>query len=95
MLTSKLITEIMENHSEFYVCANSFNKFVSSRSCKPRNYLWYCYVKGTCAPLPHPPFKGQGRQCPLNALPFRRPWQGHRNSGRAGWSVKELRAMEL
>jgi len=32
MLTSKLTTEIAENHSEFYVCANSCNKFVSSRS---------------------------------------------------------------
>jgi len=32
MLTSELITEIMENLSEFYVCANSFNKFVSCRT---------------------------------------------------------------
>ena len=32
MLTSKVVTEIIENHSECYVCANSCNKFVSSRS---------------------------------------------------------------
>jgi len=31
MLTSKLITEIIENHSELYECANSFNKFVSNQ----------------------------------------------------------------
>jgi len=28
----KIIAEIIENHSEFDVCANSCNKFVSSRS---------------------------------------------------------------
>jgi len=28
MLTSKVTTEIMENHSEFYVRANCFNEFV-------------------------------------------------------------------
>jgi len=32
MLTSKLITEIIGNHSQFYVCTNSCNKFASSRS---------------------------------------------------------------
>jgi len=32
MLTSKLITEIIENHSELYVGAINCNKFVSSRS---------------------------------------------------------------
>jgi len=32
MLISKLFAEIIENHSEFYVCANSFNKFVSNWS---------------------------------------------------------------
>jgi len=32
MLTSKIITEIIENHSEFSGCANSCNKFVSNRS---------------------------------------------------------------
>jgi len=32
MLASKLIAQLMENHSEFYVRANSSNKFVSSRS---------------------------------------------------------------
>jgi len=32
MLTSKITTEIIENHSEFSGCRNSYNKFVSSRS---------------------------------------------------------------
>ena len=31
-LTSKIITKIIENHSEFVGCPNSYNKFVSSRS---------------------------------------------------------------
>jgi len=31
-LTSKIIAEIIENHSEFYVYAKSYNKFVSIRS---------------------------------------------------------------
>jgi len=29
--------------------------------------------KGTYAPVASP-FKGQGRQCPRNACPFRRSW---------------------
>jgi len=32
MLTSKIFTEVPDNHSEFYVCANRCNKCVSSRS---------------------------------------------------------------
>jgi len=32
VLTSNIITEIIENHSEFSVCQNSCNKFVSRRS---------------------------------------------------------------
>jgi len=32
MLTLKIITEFPENHSEFYVRTNNYNKFVSSRS---------------------------------------------------------------
>ena len=32
ILTSKLVTEIIDNHSEFYVRANSCSKFLSSRS---------------------------------------------------------------
>jgi len=33
MLTSKIITESVENHSECCGCVNSCNKFVSTRSC--------------------------------------------------------------
>jgi len=32
MLTSKVITEMIEHHSEFSGCRNSCNEFVSSRS---------------------------------------------------------------
>jgi len=32
MLASKITTEIIENHSEVYVCANTCKKFVSCRS---------------------------------------------------------------
>jgi len=33
MLTTKMISEITENHSEISGCANSCNQFISSRSC--------------------------------------------------------------
>jgi len=33
MLTSKIITESVENHSECCGCVNSCNKLVSTRSC--------------------------------------------------------------
>jgi len=33
ILTSKIITEGVENHSECCGCVNSCNKFVSTRSC--------------------------------------------------------------
>ena len=32
MLTSKIITEIIENHSEFFGCSKSCNDYVSIRS---------------------------------------------------------------
>ena len=35
MLTSKIITESVENHSECCGCVNNCNKFVSTRLCKP------------------------------------------------------------
>jgi len=39
MLTSKLITEIMETHSDFHVRASSFNKFFQVDRDKSWNYL--------------------------------------------------------
>jgi len=33
MMTSKIITESVENHSECCGCVNRCNKFVSTRSC--------------------------------------------------------------
>ena len=63
MLTSKLITEIIGNHSQFYVCANSCKKIVSSRSWQIMKLLMNLICKGTCAPFA-PLSKGRGR-CPV------------------------------
>jgi len=60
MLTSKIITESVENHSECRECVNSRNKLVSTRSCSPWNSLWYYNEK--LAPPSLPPFsKNRGR----------------------------------
>jgi len=67
MLTSKLVTEIIENHSEFYVCAVNFFQVDLDKSW---NYVWYCYAR---APVP-PLSKGREGSTPCNAPPFRRPW---------------------
>jgi len=48
MLTSKILTEIIENHSEFSGCPNSSNNFFQIDLDKLRNYLWYCYEKQLC-----------------------------------------------
>jgi len=68
MLTSKRITEIIENDSEFCGCANSCNKFVASwfrENMKlPMILLW----KDISAPL----LKGQGGQCLRHSLVLRR-----------------------
>ena len=64
MLTSKLITEIIENHPELCVCANSCNKFVSSRSWWIMKLLKILLCKGSCAPV---------------ALPWIRRFQGERS----------------
>ena len=45
MLTSKIITEIIENHSGISVWANSCSKLFEVDLGKPWNYLWYCYEK--------------------------------------------------
>jgi len=51
MLTSKVIIEIIEKHSEFPVLANICNKLFKVDLDKPWNCLWYCYQK----PPPSPP----------------------------------------
>ena len=58
-----LKNEIFENHSEFYVYANSYNKFVSSRSRQIMKLL-ILLCKGTCVPLS----KGRGK-CPRSGVP--------------------------
>ena len=63
------IREIIENHSEFSVWANSCNKLFKLEVDldKPWNYLWYCYQK---APPPLPPFwKVRGEVPPPSCLP--------------------------
>jgi len=62
MLTSKLQTEIIKNHSELYVCVNSCNKFVSSRSWWIVKFLMILSCKGTCDPVS--PLSKVGGQCP-------------------------------
>ena len=63
MLTSKIITESVENHSECCGYVSSCNKFVSTSSCLPWNSLWYCDEK--LAPSPSPPFwKNRGSNAP-------------------------------
>ena len=53
MLTSKIITEIIENHSEFSGCSKSCNHYVSSRSWSttksPMILLWKAVVVGVQA----------------------------------------------
>ena len=59
MLSSTIITDVIESHSEFSGCANNCNQFIWSQ---PLIYLWYCYEKALLTSLP-PPWKGRG-QCP-------------------------------
>jgi len=60
MLTSKIITEIIENHTEFSVCVNSCYKFVASRS----NYgiIYNTVRKRHLRPLCLP-FEKAGEKC--------------------------------
>ena len=64
MLTSKLITEIIGNHSQFYVCANSCSKFVSSRSWQIMKLHMKPVMQGHLCPC-CPPFNGQGGGAPV------------------------------
>ena len=63
MLTSKILTESVETHAECCGCVNSSNKFVSTRTCYPWNFLWYSDEKLT-PPVPIASLlKEQGKQC--------------------------------
>jgi len=72
MLTSKIMTEIIENHSEFSGCPSSCSKFISSQSWwtmkLPMILLW----KGTSAPVA-PLLKGQRSKLSRHASILRRP----------------------
>jgi len=57
MLTSKIIPEIIENHSEVSGFANNCNKFDLG---KLWNYAWYFYKKVPPPPL-SPLWKGRGK----------------------------------
>jgi len=73
MLTSKLVTEITENHSEFYVWANSCSKVLSNRSLINHEITSDTVMQGHLCPVA-PSCKGQRGQYPPNAPPFRRSW---------------------
>jgi len=68
MLTSKIITEILENFWNF-VCARitAMNLFQVDLD-KSWNYLWYCYVRALVPPFP-PPFQRAGGAVPLHMHP--------------------------
>ena len=72
MLTSKIITEIIENCSEFSGCPNSCNEFYSSRSWKtiklPTILLCERHIRPRC-----PPFERAEGQCPRYASILLRP----------------------
>jgi len=70
MLTSRLITEIIENHSEVSGCANSCNKFVSKSILINHEITSDTLWKGTSSSS-LPPWKGHGGQCP-NHVPILR-----------------------
>jgi len=70
MFTSKIITEIIENLSEFSVWANSYNKLFKVDLHKPWNLLWYCYPKA-----PRPRCHPSERSGKCNAPTLRRPWR--------------------
>jgi len=71
MLTSRLITEIIENHSEVSVCANSCNKFVSKSISINHEITSDTLWKGTSSSSSVLPWKGHGGQCP-NHVPILR-----------------------
>jgi len=71
MFTSKITTEIIENHSEFSGCSNSCNKFVSSRTWRTMKLPMILQCKGTSAPVV-PFWKGRGAM-PRHASILQRP----------------------
>ena len=63
MFTSKITTEIIENHSEFSGCSNSCNKFVSSRTWRTMKLPVILLWKRTSASVA-PFWKGRGGNGP-------------------------------
>jgi len=69
---SRLITEIIENHSEVSGCANSCNKFVSKSILINHEITSDTLWKGTTSTSVRP-WKGHGEQCPNHVLVLRCP----------------------
>jgi len=94
VLTSKTITKII-NHFEFSGCANSCNKFVSSRSLSTVKWPVILLWKGTFSPAA-PLMKWQEGQFPRHSRGLRRPccygityfrdYNAHRIIRRIKWS---------
>ena len=63
-----MTTEMIENHSEFPCCANSWINLFQFDLDKPWNYPQYCDEKCTSAPF----WKSRGK-CPCHFPTFRRP----------------------
>ena len=67
VLNLKLITEIIENHSEFRCGWKSATNLFKNDNDKSWNYLSYWHVMAPAPPLP-PPFKGKGGSAPVMHL---------------------------
>ena len=72
MLSSKILTEIIEKHSDFSGYVKKCNTFFEFDLITPWNYLWHLYEMAPPTPL-HPFSKGRGK-CLHHAPDHRRPW---------------------
>jgi len=68
MLISKMMAEIIENHSEFSGCPNSCNRFVSSRSWQTMKLPMILLWKGTSAPVAHLVERAEGPMPPPSPI---------------------------
>jgi len=72
MLTSKIIAEIIENHSQFLGARIAATNLFQVDLDKPYNYLWLCYENAPRPPLPFF-WKVRGKY-PRHFTALRRPW---------------------
>jgi len=94
MLTSKIITEIIENHFEFSGCANSCKFLFQFNPDKQCNYLRCCCDKGTSAHVA-PLLKGQGGNAPVMPLLFGVPGLRATQQNSLRWSRCRCHTQEL